>query len=568
MADDADKIDGLDIAIGGDDEDYAKMVNEVIADTERMAEKVKQDSTKMVEHVVTETKRGNNELATFITTSTGFASPSSHPGSTKWLDMVKGMSGKGATSTFAGGGGGLDVNEIFPELGQMKAELTELATAEKELEALKNTMTAYQKVAEKFPDALKRAAPALTEINPNLGKFATGLSMLGSYALPVTAGLATFAVSVTGVTYAISGWEGVQNMVPNMLELSKIALSGVTLGFVDYTAATAEATRHDKAFAEQQAANQSLIAETKQARVNALTDITLKVDALKDHSLAAEDAFLAALKLGSREGGGFTAGQIEEIEARYAAAFDTARVNDYIVKLREEVSVYKQSKEAKEADLLSRNNANAAQREEIALLNAKKKAIDDAEAAEKKHKKDIEDAAKEAERRAKEARKAHADLVAEGKALHEAMKSPLEKLNDDAKRAMELFNMGVISADDLKRAMDKLAAGGKDNKFKAFNPNDMSVRPGEFNSAEEIDQRLAYLANREGEKAAGFGRPKLGLNGKLEPLDKNAPGARALTKEEQEQRDLMVKMVTALELIQQRLARDKMLVVRPAGLKK
>lgn len=547
MGGELEPIESLWIQLGGDDTLYAKMTKSVIEQTESMANKVKDETTKMVDHVVEENKRAAKSYGT----------------------------------------GPLSIGDIFPELGEMKGKLEELATAEKELGDVGEVAKHFGELSEKLKGAAEGAeklAPWLKQIHPALGTGAEAfgeyavhgssavgmLAKLGPFAAEGAAVLATFAATVTGVTYAISGWEGVQNMIPNMLEGSKIVLAANTFGLLDYTAATAEATRHDKAFADQQTANTALIVETMSARKAVYTDLDAKVNELKDHSMEAEEKYIESLKLGSREGGGHTGPQIESISQDIAAKFQTARVEDYIKALRDEADVYKKTKEEL-ADLeLTRNHATDAQRAEIAAIREKMKAIDEGIAAEKKAKEEAKEAERVAKRMAEEAKREHDKLVKEGEALHKSFETPLEKLQNEAKRAFELFRMGVISADDLYRSMEKLDKGPKESihNMKLASQKDIGIEANEFGSSEELAVREAYRQNLAGSKpkrdvaAADRAVRDRGL------LPAGGVGGVALTKEEIETRRLLNEMVTALRLIVSGTDPKKVLRVSVAGLSK
>lgn len=542
----ADNEEALTIGLGGDVSDFKEMISEAIRLTEKGANDIATATTKMATATANDLKKASTEWHNYASSvdratasHTRFKSSKPTalgPDTFNKADFMKGL------------------------MDEVNAHVDTLGTTTAELKALEEEMTLFQHSAKHFPTVLGEATPLLGMFSTEAASAASSMAALGELALPASLMLGTLAASLGGVTYAISGWEGVKNIPANLLEGLKYGLYGATLGWVDYTAKTAAAKEGDKAYADQLEHNRTLIAETLEARRAAVTGIDEKVKALTNHSKEAEEAFIKALRLTSREGGGFTPGQAETVEQRYAAAFQGARVEETLDKLKDEATTYKYTKEQIALYTLELNNATEAQKNEARALFAKMEAID----AEAKAKKDAEAKAKET---AREVVRERERVDAEAKALHDSLRTPVERLQAEARRAIELFKMGKIGAEDLKRVMDKLDEGPKEHAhhIKLVTTNEAGIDAKVVGSTEYAASVEAYRLNALSEKTAKAKDERMGPRGEIVPGPRLAD-SKMLTKEETETRKVLAEMKGFLATISAHTDPRKTIRISPAKL--
>jgi hypothetical protein len=422
---------------------------------------------------------------------------------------------------------------------------------------LADLYTAYQSYK------LSQAGAAGTGAGGAAGMFGT----IGASATTLTAALGTLAITLGGVTYALSGWEGVLRIPGNLLEGLKYILYGVTLGMVDLTEATTRQKGADQAWADQVRNNRQLMMEKEQQRLDMYNSLSEAVAKLSDHSAKAEEKFAKKFvgDLGQVSGVSELTKQIAE--GMVAREFADQRIAEHTAKLEQEATTYKMTRGQIANYILELNGATQAQRQEMLAVVAKMDAIDAAEAKRKEDEKRAKEMEREAKRRAEEAKREHDRLVEEGRALHDALRTPMEKLIEDAKRAQELFKLGVINAEDLARAMKRLEEGPKEIRkhIKFITSRDIGVETGEFGSIEDLAAREAYRQNLMAMKPK---RDVAGVDADvrrrgLVPVHRAVDGV-PLTKEELETRKVLNEMHVTLRIIAARVDPKLNIRLQPA----
>jgi len=147
----------------------------------------------------------------------------------------------------------------------------------------------------------------------------------------------------------------------------------------------------------------------------------------------------------------------------------------------------------------------------------------------------------------------------------------MEKLQDEAKRAAELFKLGVISAEDLARSMAKLEAGPKETKhaIKFTTESDIGVTAKEFGSVEEIAAREAYRENLDKiqpKRDVAAADAAVRARG-LVPTARSIDGT-ALTREELETRKILNEQNARLASIVTNTSLKNVIRIKPASLAK
>lgn len=399
---------------------------------------------------------------------------------------------------------------------------------------------------------------------------AGGTAATASFASVLAAaasGAAVFAATVSGVTYAISGMEGVLRVPGNILEGLKYILYATTFGWLDFTEATKRAKETEMEMASMEANSHGERMRRLQERTDMFRGLNEEVKNLKDHSIDAEKVFADKFigKLGQL--GPMNEESKGSVTSDIARRFEIERVNDFIKKLEEEAKTYKMTRDEVAAYTLALNEATVAQRKQAEVFLSRMRMKDAEEEAKKKAEHDAKEAEAKAKHLEEEAKRARARLVEEGKHFHDAFRTPMEKLQDQAIRARELFRAGVISVDDYATAVKKLEEGAKAPKIKRVEEGAMGVAPAIFGSVEDMAAREAYLRNRQADLAAARvpGRVDAEIRGRgLIPVHREL-GGKPLTKEELETRTLLTEMREHLRIIATNTGR-KPVVLGAAGL--
>lgn len=319
-----------------------------------------------------------------------------------------------------------------------------------------------------------------------------GAATTGLGAAATTAGiaLAAFTATVAGTTYAIGGMDAVMAAPGNTLELLKMLLVSATFGYVDLTEATKRQKESEEELKKVTVSSHMNAAILIADRKKLITELGDNIHKLKDHSESAEAAF-KKLALHEAHRTGMSGREQMMLGFNIEAQFKHARVDDIIVKMQTMLQTYGKTEEEIRNYALAENNATKEQLARIDALDRLKRAIDTKAESERRA---IEIAkADQAERQ-----RQRDSIVDQGKSMHKALMTPLEKLQEEARQVMKLFESFTdVNAEDLRRAMEKLEKGPTEHKvhIKFVTGNQMGIEAKQFGSVEDIAGREAYKQN-------------------------------------------------------------------------
>jgi len=401
-------------------------------------------------------------------------------------------------------GGGSRADDIIADwdrqVAAMRASLDKTAASAAAATVAKHTLA---RAISGVGTAASIAAPFVAMLNVDAGLATMGVGNLaiaageaGGAAAPAAAGLATFTAAVVGTTYAISGVEGVKNIIPNILEGTKYVLYAVTAGYVDLTAKTQAAAQGQVDFARMTSSAQSQASAMIEERVNLVRGLKSEIAAMADVSEKAEEAFKAN-KLGRF---GQLGGKPES--AQYVGSdiddhFDARRNKDLIASLEKEAGVYKFTREQLAMYQLAQNNASASDIVRVKALFEKMDAVDAAAAAERQAKSAAEDAARDAKRAADAAQREVDHVLREGESVTKSLRTEAEKRADEIKNIERLFRAGAIDQTTYDRAMTQAtspAVSAERHARQIVNPGPLDDL--EYGSANMVREFAQYKSLR------------------------------------------------------------------------